>query len=527
MKHGLRSVVWGGIALLCVFAIPVDASQTSFPISAQYGEDTSDPSTPSPVSVTPVSANQIDITWGTSTDNFVVAGYRVYRDNALLTSQTSIGYSDTGLSASTSYSYYVTAFDAAGNTSASSTVVSTTTLAAPAPPPPATTTKSTTQTGSFIPEPSIVQLTVDPSDRGTKVEFNTDTYTQYTLRFGKDDALSGGLVETQIFKKQHTTILNQLQPQTTYEYEIYLTDRFGRNVLAYRDTFTTLPDIAVDAVQNVHSLQTEVVGDDVILRWQNPNIEDFAYTRIVRNPYFYPQDTLDGQVVYDGINTSYIDTAALANRSPQYYTVFVYNLSGRFSSGATTRVDTTGVVTAPIPPVATSSQATDTASTTPDTTVPFSLHITDVEIVQHGELQTLQDNTYTLSAGTPFLVRLSQSVLPSFAKRTIVSFAPQQRATRYHFQLQENTDSPYLEAHIPDLEMGTSSQIQVEVYDANLRVQAAATGTILFTTSSTPQLTENLWQVGGLYILMVGLIVMFSIWLLYRLVWTIFWRQRS
>jgi glucose/arabinose dehydrogenase len=85
------------------------------------------------------SANSILVSWTASTDATGIAGYRVFRDAAttpLATVQTT-SYTDTGLSASTTYSYTVVAVDSApaANTSVPSGSVSATTPT-PTPPPP-------------------------------------------------------------------------------------------------------------------------------------------------------------------------------------------------------------------------------------------------------------------------------------------------------------------------------------------------------------------------------------------------------
>ncbi|MGO4276113.1 discoidin domain-containing protein, partial [Paenibacillus sp. TAF58] len=67
--------------------------------------------------------------WTASTDNVAVTEYNVYRDGTLVGSSTTTSYSDTGLNASTAYSYTVKAVDAAANLSAASNTASATTLA--------------------------------------------------------------------------------------------------------------------------------------------------------------------------------------------------------------------------------------------------------------------------------------------------------------------------------------------------------------------------------------------------------------
>jgi len=91
--------------------------------------DTQPPSTPGNLTATAVSSSQINLSWTASTDNVGVAGYDVYRNGVKVGSTTSTSYSDTGLAASTTYSYFVKARDAAGNESAASNTASATTQA--------------------------------------------------------------------------------------------------------------------------------------------------------------------------------------------------------------------------------------------------------------------------------------------------------------------------------------------------------------------------------------------------------------
>lgn len=91
--------------------------------------DATAPSTPLNLAATVVSASQINLSWSSSTDNVAVTGYAILRNNVEIANVTTNSYQNIGLTASTTYSYSIKAFDAAGNRSASSNVVSATTLA--------------------------------------------------------------------------------------------------------------------------------------------------------------------------------------------------------------------------------------------------------------------------------------------------------------------------------------------------------------------------------------------------------------
>ena len=96
--------------------------------------DTQAPTTPGAVSGTATSSSQVSLTWTASSDNVGVAGYRVSRDSNLVATVTTLSYADSGLTASTTYTYSVVAFDAAGNPSAPATTSVTTQAASTTPP---------------------------------------------------------------------------------------------------------------------------------------------------------------------------------------------------------------------------------------------------------------------------------------------------------------------------------------------------------------------------------------------------------
>ncbi|ATB27055.1 carbohydrate binding domain-containing protein [Melittangium boletus] len=98
--------------------------------------DTTPPSVPSGLSAPSRTDRSVTLNWSASTDNVAVSGYDIFRDGTQVGASTSTGYTDSGLTPGTAYSYTVRARDAAGNASARSTVLSVATL------PPDTTAPS-------------------------------------------------------------------------------------------------------------------------------------------------------------------------------------------------------------------------------------------------------------------------------------------------------------------------------------------------------------------------------------------------
>ena len=108
-------------------------------VSTPSAPDTTPPTTPSGLVATAVSDTKINLSWGPSTDNVGVTGYRVIRNGSLLTTLASVTtFQDSGLNAATTYTYGVQALDAAGNVSPQSSAASATTQPAPDTTPPTT-----------------------------------------------------------------------------------------------------------------------------------------------------------------------------------------------------------------------------------------------------------------------------------------------------------------------------------------------------------------------------------------------------
>lgn len=89
--------------------------------------DTVAPSMPTGLTAAAASSSQINLKWNASTDNVAVTGYQVYLNDKPLATTSSTSYSHTGLTAGTTYSYRVSAYDAAANKSTLTAPVSATT----------------------------------------------------------------------------------------------------------------------------------------------------------------------------------------------------------------------------------------------------------------------------------------------------------------------------------------------------------------------------------------------------------------
>lgn len=107
-------------------AVAVDSikTRTAAPPPEIDFNDTSPPTVPANLSATTsainTSTSSVTLTWSPSTDNIGVAGYEVFRNGSKIATVITATYTDHTATTNVSYSYTVTAFDAAGNRSAAS-----------------------------------------------------------------------------------------------------------------------------------------------------------------------------------------------------------------------------------------------------------------------------------------------------------------------------------------------------------------------------------------------------------------------
>ncbi|MDT0261852.1 fibrinogen-like YCDxxxxGGGW domain-containing protein [Jatrophihabitans lederbergiae] len=95
--------------------------------------DTTAPSAPGALSSTGVTTTAATLSWSAATDDRAVAGYQVLRNATVVGQTTALSYTDTGLTAGTTYTYTVRAVDAAGNVGPDSNAVAVTTSSQVAP----------------------------------------------------------------------------------------------------------------------------------------------------------------------------------------------------------------------------------------------------------------------------------------------------------------------------------------------------------------------------------------------------------
>ncbi len=106
----------------------ISTASNTISVTTTSASDTQAPTAPTGVALSNITQTSATLSWTASTDNVGVTGYNVYKNGTLLGTTTAISYSVSGLTASTTYTMAVAAFDASSNVSTQGTI-SLTTLA--------------------------------------------------------------------------------------------------------------------------------------------------------------------------------------------------------------------------------------------------------------------------------------------------------------------------------------------------------------------------------------------------------------
>jgi thermitase len=169
---------------------------------AKAGTSTPDalaPSTPSNLTAVAPDSTKVNLSWGASVDDVGVTGYEIYRNSLLLTTVLNAAYTDTAVTASTTYLYTVRAYDAAGHYSAFSN-----------------------QAFVRVPVASVTITSFQVSAKGANsatVTWTTNIPSTGLVLYGPTSNLGLSSADATL-RTSHTVTLTGLSPSTKYFYKI-------------------------------------------------------------------------------------------------------------------------------------------------------------------------------------------------------------------------------------------------------------------------------------------------------------------
>ena len=298
------------------------------------------PTAPTGLAASATSSSQIDLTWTDNSSN--ETGFIVERSTSSGGTYTSIAtlglnvttYSNTGLSASTTYYYRVCATNSAGN----STYSNTASAATPAPP----VTKPTAPTGLSASAVSTSQINLTW----------TDTSSNETGFIVERSASSGGTYASIATLGSNVTTYSNtgLSASTTYYYRVCATNSAGNS--AYSNTASAatldLPSVIPAAPAGLSAVSAS--SSQINLTWTDNSSDETGFT-------VQRAATADGvfaTIAALGSNATSYRNTGLSASTTYYYRVCAVNSAGNSeysnTASATTSADTTSESKAPSAP---------------------------------------------------------------------------------------------------------------------------------------------------------------------------------
>lgn len=466
--------------LLCLI-VPTTAvfanDAADFNIRVFGSTDTEAPSTPTLAQPVAISTDQIDVSWSSVTDNFVVSGYVISRNGVSVGTTTLTSYSDVGLSASTSYTYSVRAFDPSFNYSSSSNILSTTTLKIP---PPAPASPGGTQ--STATRVNVDKFLITPGVSTTTFYIKTTLPARFEMRWGRTSSYELGYVANTKYVSTYETTLTGLEPATTYEYEIVGYTPFGKAFVLERGKFATLGEQDTFSPANINRFKALARGLDTELSWQLPEGEEYKYVRIVRSHLGFPAHLEDGAVVYQGTGTEFTDKNVFSQFSPVYYTAFLVDAAGNVSSGAVAKVyakdSNAPGLEIEKPNTKPEDGFTPGVIVSPQTRMP---DMSEVFLKQSDRQYSFATQPIELDSTQFFTLSIPKGAVSDNLKTIVVTLTdPTDARQSSAFLLRINKDKTSYEAVVAPLGLEGTSRILIDIYDFDARVVGTFQKTVTF-----------------------------------------------
>lgn len=176
---------------------------------------------------------------------------------------------------------------------------------------------------------SVEKITLNSAD----IVWDTTVYALCKISWGKTSEYKDGGISEVNYSESHVIKLAGLIPQTRYHFKIICTSMLDNKAETPDQEFSTLTPLDNIPPANVSDFNATAGDKKITLDWNNPSDADFKGVRILKSEKFYPSDIWDGEIIYDGKANSFIDND-VENGKRYYYTIFSYDKSGNYSSGA-------------------------------------------------------------------------------------------------------------------------------------------------------------------------------------------------
>jgi hypothetical protein len=344
------------------------------------------------------------------------------------------------------------------------TVTSTTT--------PGTTTGTTGTTGTSggnggpsenLP-PKITNVSAVPDVHTANITFETEPHSVSIVRFGKTIDYEAGVVTNTSFVKNHSLTLTGLEADTTYYFSITATTGFGKTATLDGLTFRTNEEgviVPPTIPANPTTFSATAKTDHIQLQWKVPTRPN-AEVRIMRSETFFPNDPMDGTLVYQG-KASASNDKNVAPGKTYYYTLFVKE-GDAYSSGIVAKATMPSVGTEPLPETTQPFENLPT-STTVDPKIK-ALTLENFLFVQDNRVLPIVDGKVNIDGSKNLSVILSYDKVPEILKTIGITLNdPQDPKKTFSFLLRINNEKTAYVATIGPLGRSGIYNLSITILD--------------------------------------------------------------
>lgn len=349
---------------------------------------------------------------------------------------------------------------------------------------PSNSTTNTSGGGSGFVNVLITDIHTTPDVNSTVVSWKTSRITVGTLVWGTTRDYEAGTISEISYTSDHNIKIEGLKPNTKYFFRIDAQDTRQIVTRVEGMEFSTLEKPNFELPENVSHLTATPQKDSIQLLWTNPRDPDFTEVRITRSTTFFPKDSFEGKVVYEG-QGNYTTDFDVKPGVTYYYSVFTKNKRGVFSSGAVAaaKILVQGQVTGTSTPVI--SPAIDPFSLFPqaknvDPEI-AKISLVDFDFTQYGSKVSFSQESIPLLAD-PTKISITYGKLPDVLKTIGVTIKdPKENGKKFSFILRVNKEKTAYEATIGTFDMPGIYTFEITVLDFNNQAVKNLQGSFIVT----------------------------------------------
>lgn len=321
------------------------------------------------------------------------------------------------------------------------------------------------------------------------------------------------------FISTHEIKLENLEANTRYYFQARSLDSAGNQSIKDGFEFRTLAEKKI--IANIGEFKAVAGDGEIFLSWRSPLSADFQAMKILRREKFYPKSLEEGLLIYDGKENSFIDKN-LVNGITYYYTVFAYDASGNYSSGAVAKA-MPWKFGLPFPSPTLTPQISSSPVISPIVSVFPSpeianLKLEDFNFSQGGKNLKITEGKIEVDSGKSLVVAIDVKKIPESVGTIMFILAQDGEPQSFLFKFDAAKNEYSVSFAPPDI--GGVYSLTIAILDKNNNPAQAISGNLIVSVASQ-ELKKSPWYIDWLWIFLIIFIILAA-----RAAWRIYSKAR-